>query len=291
MGAVRVVYVVGAARSGSTLVCSLLGELPGHLAVAESRLLWRGTDERRCGCGQPVAECPVWGHALRRAAREGFASPQGVQRLQQGTIRDRHLLARLPPPVSSAARQYARLLGTLHRALVEASGAAVIVDSSKRVAEAALLRHVPGIEPVVVHLVRDPRAVAYSWQRALRRRGGAVRPPRSAARRWMTDNLAAEALLRAYPCDARVRVRYEDLVADPEAVRSAICAARGGLVVDGARRVPPHMVGGNALRFGSGAPAVKADEAWRSELSAVDARAVAAVTRPLLWRYGYPTRL
>jgi hypothetical protein len=284
---VRVVYIVGAARSGSTLLSSLLGSMPGALAVAESRLLWRGVDERVCGCGRPVHECPAWGRVIERVARD-VVPARDVEALQQRTIRNRHLPARLRRPASTDARAYGRLLGILHTTLAETTGAHTVVDSSKSVAEAALLRHVGGVDPVVVHLVRDPRAVAYSWERAYRRREGEAPSALRTARDWMATNAAAEALLLAYPAGSRVRIRYEDLVARPEDVRAAVADA-GTVCPDGsAPTAEGHMVGGNLLRFGDRAPQLKLDVAWHAELASTDARAVTAATLPLLTRYGYP---
>jgi len=70
------------------------------------------------------------------------------------------------------------------------TGARVIVDSSKVPTGGAALFQMAGITPAVVHLVRDPRAVAYSWRRPKRgfdRRGAAV-----STWDWVRLNLAAE---------------------------------------------------------------------------------------------------
>src|SRR3712207_200886 len=57
------------------------------------------------------------------------------------------------------------VLERLYRAIQKVSGAAVIVDSSKRSTYAVLLSLLPFADLRVVHLVRDSRAVAYSWGR------------------------------------------------------------------------------------------------------------------------------
>ena len=48
-------------------------------------------------------------------------------------------------------------------------GADVVIDSSKHVSTALVLRHVPGIDLRIVHLVRDSRGVAYSWTKEVAR--------------------------------------------------------------------------------------------------------------------------
>ncbi len=60
---------------------------------------------------------------------------------------------------------HAGVLSRVYQSLAKLTGARVIVDSSKRPAIGTLLRALPGVSHYVVHLVRDPRAVAYSYKR------------------------------------------------------------------------------------------------------------------------------
>ena len=52
------------------------------------------------------------------------------------------------------------------------------MDASKHASLAFCLRTEPAIDLRVMHLVRDPRAVAYSWTRPLKRPEAAGRGPR-----------------------------------------------------------------------------------------------------------------
>ena len=49
-----------------------------------------------------------------------------------------------------------------------------------------------------------------------------------------------------------------------------------------------HSVAGNPVRMRDGGVTLRADEEWRSAMTLGDRRTVAAVTWPLLLRYGYP---
>src|SRR5262249_60851100 len=53
----------------------------------------------------------------------------------------------------------------LYAAIGRVTGAELIVDSSKTPAGAAVLARCENVEPYMLHMVRDPRAVAYSWTR------------------------------------------------------------------------------------------------------------------------------
>src|ERR1044071_6434693 len=59
---IRVLYIGGWGRSGSTLTERLLGEMPDVVGAGEVTHLWvRGLLENQsCACGQPFADCPFW---------------------------------------------------------------------------------------------------------------------------------------------------------------------------------------------------------------------------------------
>src|SRR4029078_5765586 len=58
----RVLFIAGWGRSGSTLLDRILGQVPGVFSAGELRHIWqRGVGEDRlCGCGEPFASCSVW---------------------------------------------------------------------------------------------------------------------------------------------------------------------------------------------------------------------------------------
>jgi hypothetical protein len=149
----------------------------------------------------------------------------------------------------------------------------------------------------VLHLVRDSRAVAYSWGRAVRRPDTDQQSymtrysPAVAAAQWNGQNTAFH-LLRGVPV---MRLRYEDVVAAPEAAVRRI-AAFSGLPAPGrlaylgagwAELEPGHSVSGNPMRFATGKIAIRPDERWRADLPAGPRREVTALTSPLLAAYGY----
>src|SRR5258708_28770697 len=114
----------------------------------------------------------------------------------------------------------------LHEAIGQVTGAGVVVDSSKRAAEAALAMLLPGVQTYVVDVVRDPRGVAYSRGRRKAEFDHERRPelPRqncaSSGANWLWINSVASLLAREkVPV---LRVRYEDLVDEPQAWLSRI---------------------------------------------------------------------
>ncbi len=158
---------------------------------------------------------------------------------------------------------------------------------------------IPGIEPYVLHLVRDPRAVAYSWQRekydptyGQMPTFGAI----SSSTSWVARNLLAQLVVKRRADRATV-IRYEDFVADPKGTLEAIMRLVGEspdvLPLQDDRTLilgPNHNVLGNPNRFSTGPVKVRSDDEWKSRLSRRDAAIVTALTWPLLGRYDYSLR-
>jgi hypothetical protein len=306
----KVLYVIGWGRSGSTILDNLLGELDGFFSVGELTYFWeRGLiEERRCGCGEPLRRCPVWSRVLEEALGDP-ASPQvdphDALRWQREAVRVRHTwkLLRQPPGAASgdgALDSYTKATLRIYRAVADVTGARVIVDSSKRPSDGALLRLLPGVVPFYVHLVRDPRAVAYSWNRPkkqLDRDDPADMKGHSPARStlsWLGWNLAAEALRRRHPREQSLLVRYEDFVAQPRKTLETIAEFVGEhparFPIEGARTAllaPNHTVSGNPSRFLTGKVELREDTDWLTRQSPVDRLLVTGVAAPLLRRYAY----
>src|SRR4029077_7173948 len=83
-------------------------------------------------------------------------------------------LARRAAPAPGLARRPARAEYTsyyqrVYAGLAAASGCEVLIDSSKHPSLAFCLRWLGPRRLRVVHVVRDSRAVAYSWTRLIRR--------------------------------------------------------------------------------------------------------------------------
>jgi hypothetical protein len=104
-----------------------------------------------------------------------------------------------------------------------------VIDSSKHLSYALLLRHV-GLDIRVVLVVRDPRAVAFSWSTVARRpeAEGAFMPRYG----WLKSsvlwvvNTAGYGLLRMLKVPTLV-VGYEELMADPARVLARIVEFSG----------------------------------------------------------------
>ena len=306
---VQVRYIGGFGRSGSTMLDLMLGQAPGVFSAGEVREIWQSglAENRLCGCGQPFHDCSFW-LAVGDAGFGGwdrFPLPD-ILRLRYSLDRPWSFPA-LPVSgmvgaLQARIQEYTGTLERLYRAIAEVSGAKVIVDSSNLPSHAFLLRTMPAIDLRLIHLVRDSRAVAWSWQKRVEkvRSGGPSEylPQYSSAGsslRWMYYNGLTQSLRRlgvSYHL-----VRYEDLVDNPYQVTAGLLR-HAGLTGEAAepsyieghrvRLKPNHTVEGNPMRFVTGDLDLRADQAWQRQMPRRERRVVTALTLPMLRAYGYP---
>lgn len=306
-GGIKVLYVAGLGRSGSTLLGNVLGQVDGFVSVGELRSIWEYglILNKVCVCGVPFRECEMW----RAVLDEAFGTTSRVDsrkmiQLRERWARTKHIPLMLAPPGRWLVRwrlaEYLDNLGRLYRAVQTTTGSRVIVDTSKFPSYGFALGMVPSVDLYVIHLVRDPRAVAYSWMRE-RLHPDPENPeymprhsPAVSSLRWIARNLATEALWRRSP-ERYLMLRYEDFAAEPQKTIGRVLE-----LVQEERAALPHVaehevklgvnhnIWGNPSRFEIGTVKIHPDKEWASRIKPGDERLVSLLTFPLLVRYGYP---
>src|ERR671917_2509968 len=212
--------------------------------------------------------------------------PREMMRLQSSGTRTRHIPLMLAPRGESVLKERLEKLlinyGRLYEAIGSVTGSQVIVDSSKEPAHGFAMSLVPGVDFRVVHLIRDPRAAAYSWLKKKPQPDSEeiehmVRfSPAKSSALWDSWNASAEALWRRTP-QKYLRLRYEDFVADPRRSFEEILDLVGERDAEpplvGEREVKlgvSHTVSGNPNRFETGAVKLRPDREWISRMSPRD---------------------
>jgi hypothetical protein len=303
----RILYVLGLGRSGSTLIGSMLHGLPGFSCPGEMNLIWlRGWIENQpCACGEPFRHCPFWtGIAQRAFGGAGEIDGESLQRVVQYELRMRHLPAfwtgQRGPGMSEALHRLGEAVRRLYQAVGQETGARVIVDTSKSPIYALFLRQVPGLDIRLLHLIRDPRAIAHSFLQVKAHPITGKPTERMPARRsgtlWSAWNaLSAGMRLQGSWEGDYLRIRYEDFVHRPQQVFERIVEFAGerftGSPFIGPSQIelgPNHILAGNFVRYRRGTVDIKPDMRWKSAMSAPQKALVTALTWPLLPFYGYP---
>ena len=302
----KIVYIMGSARSGSTILDLLLGQ---HTMISSMGEIAHIIDNKEttgevCGCGASIEACPFW-RTVRGALQENGGNA-ACDRLKVTTSTNERIrsiprtLSRSRHPEDMKEATYPSDTALLLRTIAASAKAPILVDSSKHPGRALALATIPGLDVRLIHLVRDPRGVATSlakpWKRDLKKGIQSDMPGRSPAKSafsWMVANLAAESVAKYFSPSKRIRVRYEDLVTSTDETLAKLSSTAGldlselSKFADGSLQPKTnHLLAGNRSRL-AGTLELRADERWRTDLPSDDRRLVEIITSPLRSAYGY----
>ncbi len=268
-----VFYVTGLSHSGTTLVSALLG---GHSAIQylgevdrfDELVLSAGSSGRQCSCGLAAESCPHWKNVIEQVLSCGpgsfslkTGSPEEVQRSNE-------------------------LFFSVARKVFNKD---VFVDSSKRTARLDCLLQSEQLRIFIVHIVRDPRAVAYSMVRKRERTGEKLADPHAPLNSWKQLN---RRLIENYGSEPNyMRLRYEDLVSKPEfEVRRLLQLADLSLEEEQLRVYGRHyhVFAGNRMLRRDGPIEVRWDREYIDSLTSSDWNDFTDSVSALLPVFGYP---
>ncbi len=265
--------IVGTPRSGTTLVQRLASELEGVRVPPETHFFTDFVTEvlKRW-------RLPLSGAALREVL-DAYAG--------------RHYLRDIPFDADAVTADLDGRCGSL----VELYGAIVrhLAGPARIVGEKTpghllwwrpLTRALPELKLVAV--VRDPRAVADSWVRL-----GWGDDPLRAAHRWSSDTRRVLAASKALGPERFLLVRYELLVADPDAVQTRVAEFLGSpgrpVAPAGRARLDASLVPGWETWKHEALNAVDPAQAdrWRETLAVAQSNDVRALCRTGMVGLGY----
>ncbi|MFZ4828185.1 MAG: sulfotransferase [Phototrophicaceae bacterium] len=301
----KVVIISGSGRSGSTVLGLTLDSIGDVVFVGELKQIWqRGfIDNQLTGSKQPFKECPFWKPVIHEAfGSETDFNVWQVLSAQRGIDRLRYLPSLqgwLPSPdIQAKLAIVHEAYDRLYHAIYKLTHCSVIVDSSKAITHNVYVNGIDSIIPYTIHLVRDSRAVAWSWmQKKIRPEvvgSVAYMPQQSLARSAMNWNIQNFALGQLRQDDPRyLCVRYEDFTANPIETVSKITRLYGDptaninfLRLPSFRTEGNHTLSGNPMRFQE-TVTIKPDDRWVTDMPPQQKRWVTSLTFPLLFEYGY----
>jgi hypothetical protein len=216
----KVIYVMGAGRSGSTILGVTLGNCEQFFFAGE-------LDKWLARSGVPQLEDPeriefwnaIRSHVEGAEDLYGYAAQRCLER-SSALFRVREW-----PNRSRLRERYRQVSESVYRAVADRAGAACVIDTSHYPLRAHELQALRGIELYLLFLVRDPQSVVASLNRrdVAERRFGVLT---ANAYLWLTYLVSLFVFLR-HRRDRRLFVRHEDLLAEPEAVLGRILTTIG----------------------------------------------------------------
>jgi hypothetical protein len=306
---IKVLYIAGEGRSGSTLLGRMLGELPGFLMCGETIVLWthnwgmtKTTDA--CACGVPIEECEIWGDVITETRLDvsdhNEISEESRAFFQRSRFSSLNEILR-PGKAIRPTADFSSKIVQLYRSLCQKTGNDIIVDTSKTPALALILSQIDEIDLRVIHLVRDSRGVAFSWTKKITRtdvgskqvKMRRVHPVISALHWDLSQYIVPRIRVRGRPV---LRVRYEDLVSAPSESLTEILRfadeppsprSLDFVHEDAVYLQAGHSLMGNPNRVRQGWIELRRDDAWRREMPKFQQFLVTTFSFPYLLRHRY----
>lgn len=210
----KVIYVMGAGRSGSTILGVALGNCAGVFYAGElDKWLLRGGEPKL----QDEERSKFWARV-----RAGVTDPEPLfgGRVHVYLERSSALFRKGGRRVRAGLRErYRRTMGELFVAVAGTAHATHVVDTSHYPLRAHELQAVPEIDLYLILLARDPRRVIASFARK-----DVVEPTfapnKTRAYLLLTYLLSAWVFIK-HPRERRIVLFHEDFVADPAGVLRA----------------------------------------------------------------------
>ena len=305
----KTVFLLGPGHCGSTLFDLLLGSHSRGFSLGElyrlGHMLAQRGGEAPHLCGVCAGRCAFWNEQV---------SLQRLRLLYQADTFSRRVRSRL-----------ARAIWNPYWSLSQWSDRDLLIDSSKHphwVSKQLAAGNWRGIEPVLIHVVRDGRAVVSSYDRKYPQRG-----LEAICANWRDRLQQILDFYDQFNRGIKFEVRYEALATDPEATLRSTCIQLGiGFEAEMLRywtHDHHHLMGNGGTRSmifryrmeqSDGVDAATAnrmqeakqhyvhdyydtkdigitlDERWKRELSATDLATFERVAGPLNHQLGYSDR-
>ncbi len=321
---IRLIYILAASHSGSTLLAMLLGTHPEIGTVGELKFTSLGNVERYlCSCQKEIRKCPFWSDVVQEVAKHGcsfdFSNPgtdfhsemssyvQWLLRpLHRGKVLEwaRDSALALSPTWRTRFPRIQELNSVLIESICDLIGKKVIVDSSKVGLRLKFLLRSSTLDVKVIRLIRDGRAVTMTYTDPARfadasdprfRAGGMGGGRESerltmalAAREWRRSNEEAEAVLRNLDPSQWIEVRYETLCSETYVTLKKLFNFIGvnpDYKLVSFRDITHHVIG-NGMRLDS-TDEIRLDDRWRESLTRGELEAFNLVAGKMNRRLGY----
>lgn len=303
----KIIYIAGYGRSGSTLLARILGCHEDIFTVGEliNFLNLIDNDNSICSCGREIQRCSFWSTIIQ-TTKKHYKNTSALADVQKRTesISNlfRHILGSASDKIiyEDAQRNIIRIIFQKLPDNVK-----YIVDSSKttwsRFLRPIALSKISSQHVKVIHIVRDGRGCMWSMIKGTDTgllRGSTLKrhspfPVIRTAIHWSLANWAAHIFQASHPSENYCRIRYEDIVEQPERICTTLGSFLGvnldrqvEIIRKGGDINTGHLMAGNRMRSIKRIR-IKADIEWKTRLSLNHQLLFLLLNWPMMTYYGY----
>lgn len=304
---IKILYVLGSGRSGTTIFGALLGMHTSMTHVGE--ILRIGFSENPlvsniCSCGAMLENCDYWSAIyedwLGKIKHAKYKQYRQLQSKYEQLRSFPHLLIEIRNP-SRDFLDYSKYTVELFKSISKMSGSNIIIDTSKYPGRALALANIPDLDVNIIHLIRDGRGFLWSFKKSsLLRENLKFRKMRSwiltwsKTIEWILINRVSEKV-RSLTEKSSMSVRYEDFVNATCDTLTRIGERFGLQLVEITKSLESgeeisfgHIFGGNWVRM-KGPTSLRLDQDWQTMLTGFDFFIYRLIAGQFAKRYNYRT--
>ncbi|ADI75108.1 sulfotransferase domain-containing protein (plasmid) [Methanohalobium evestigatum Z-7303] len=284
---IKVIYILGSGRSGSTLIDIVLGNHPEIESKGELYdIIKKYENNELCSCDTPSQICPFWIDVINRWKEQTKIDDLAFyENLQKKVESLKGLSLLLKNKNNSNINDYIFYTQALYHSISTVSGKNIIVDSSKKPSRALAISMMPNVDLCLIHLVRDGRGVTYSGMKEGKK---SLRFPLG----WMYNNLLSEIVFYTIGSN-KAQIRYEDFVNYPVKTLKLIGEVAGINLSQVSEKLVNkkeikinHLLAGNRIRNYKTIK-LQPDYKWKEKLSYKNQLPFLIFAWPLGIKYGY----
>lgn len=297
---IKVLYIAGFERSGSTIVNRVLGQIDGFVAWGELRDIWQHgiVENRPCTCGTTFRNCSAWQKIFERA----FEGAEKINTSEMDKLQKKARFFVLPHYfkllqdsfLKKQIHPYLVSLENLYQAIQKTTNSKVIVDSTKASWYGYVLGLLPSIDLYIVHVIRNPKGVCYSLDQH-KSQGELTSQwynPIQASISWNLKNYAVETLLNSSE-DRYLRINYEDFIANPQIAVKQILKLLDEDITElpfvsptEVKMSTDHIITGSpSSRSDIGTVKLQLDQKWKYKMKLIDKMIIDLLTFPIKHKY------
>lgn len=251
----KVIYLIGAGRSGTTALASVLNASESICSLGElNHLTSVSLSDNICSCGLDLSACIFWSDfsvELNKFHRTEFIEAQTMLEAHGNVISNCFKPSKTNSRVYDSAHSDLFSAISIYYKREEYIDDIVLLDSAKYVGRAIALAKNKDIDLRVIYMTRDPRGVAASFAKKVQTSKGFI----SASIYYNAINLLAEIARRTALKGRVCKIRYEDLLDNSNEVLDKIgehidvdLSSVKGKIKTKQPLAIGHIVGGNRLK-------------------------------------------
>ena len=255
----RIAFIICSGHCGSTPLDLILDSHSMIIGLGEFVNLKK---DNLCTCGEIIRECSLWSDVINnhfklknlnvvKSLSDFYFNREiyyAVENKQFNRLNDENDLLEL---------NY-----NIYKQILTKNNVQILIDSSKNIDRVSFLAQHENIDPIIIHLVRDGRAVMWSYIKKYGKKISMI-----SLRSWFITNLKTEIFAREnkykYIC-----IRYKDFTNNPEKILKKILTILNLQYEPEMlqyRHFKHHQVGGNRMRFRQD-ETIKEDTSWKNHL-------------------------